>query len=70
MPPLCNPIIVFDLFVCRGNTVWRQPPYFVTQLFATPSLKECVKVEVQSPGDVLDVTAKRGEDGKLYRFRW
>jgi alpha-L-arabinofuranosidase len=32
-------------------------------------LKGCVRVEVQSPGDVLDVTAKRGEDGKLLQIQ-
>ena len=42
--------------------VWPQPPYFVTQLFSGNSLPLCVKSEVRSPGDVLDVTAKRAED--------
>jgi hypothetical protein len=48
--------------------VWPQPPYFVTQLFAR-SLPVCVKVEAQSSGGVLDVTATRDEDGKLLQIQ-
>jgi alpha-L-arabinofuranosidase len=55
------------LLFLNPRTVWPQPPYFVTQLFATPTLKECVKVEVK--GDGLDVTAKRGADGKLLQIQ-
>jgi alpha-L-arabinofuranosidase len=55
------------LLFMNPRTVWPQPPYFVTQLFATPSLKECVKVEVK--GDGLDVTAKRDADGKLLQIQ-
>jgi hypothetical protein len=49
--------------------VWPQPPYFVTQLFSGNSLPLCVKSEVRSPGDVLDVTAKRSEDGKRLQIQ-
>jgi alpha-L-arabinofuranosidase len=57
------------LLFLNPRTVWPQPPYFVTQLFAAPSLKVCVKSEVQSPGNVLDVTAMRDEDGKLLQIQ-
>jgi hypothetical protein len=49
--------------------VWPQPPYFVTQLFSGNALPLCVKSEVRSPGDVLDVTAKRAEDGKRLQIQ-
>jgi hypothetical protein len=49
--------------------VWPQPPYFVTQLFSGNSLPQCVKCEVRSPGDSLDVTAKRSEDGKRLQIQ-
>jgi alpha-L-arabinofuranosidase len=49
--------------------VWPQPPYFVTQLFSGNSLPLCVKSEVRSPGDALDVTAKRAEDGKRLQIQ-
>src|SRR5262249_39885361 len=41
---------------------------FVTQSFA-PSLPVVIKAEVQSPDDVLDVTAKRSEDGKSLQIQ-
>jgi alpha-L-arabinofuranosidase len=49
--------------------VWRQPPYFVTQLFAGEGLPLCVQSEARSPGDVLDVTAKRSDDGKRVQIQ-
>jgi hypothetical protein len=48
--------------------VWPQPPYFITQLFAH-SLPLCVQAEVHSPGDMLDVTAKRSADGKRLQLQ-
>jgi hypothetical protein len=48
--------------------VWPQPSYFVTQQFAHP-LPLCVKSEVKSPGDLLDVTVTRDEDGKRLQIQ-
>ena len=56
------------LLFMNPRTVWKQPPYFVTQLFA-PSLPEVVKTEVTGPGNVMDVTAKRGADGKILQIQ-
>jgi hypothetical protein len=49
--------------------VWPQPPYFITQLFSGNALPVCVKTDVRSPGDVLDVTCKRSEDGKRLQIQ-
>jgi hypothetical protein len=49
--------------------VWPQPPYFVTQQFSGNDLPMCIKTEVRSPGDVLDATAKRSEDGKRLQIQ-
>jgi alpha-L-arabinofuranosidase len=57
------------LLFLNPRTVWPQPPYFVTQLFAAPTLPWCVRAEVQSPGNVLDVTAKRDEQGKVLQIQ-
>ncbi len=57
------------LLFMNPRTVWPQPPYFVTQLFAAPAAKECVKAEARSPGNVLDVTAVRAAEGKLLQIQ-
>ena len=46
------------------SQVWGQPPYYVTQMVSRNWLPNCVKAEVQSPEDSLDVTAKTSADGK------
>ncbi len=46
------------------SRVWGQPPYYVTQMVSRNWLPNCVKAEVQCPGDSLDVTAKTSGDGK------
>jgi hypothetical protein len=57
------------LLFMNPRTVWPQPPYFVTQLYAPAAGKECVKVGVQGAGSVLDVAAVRGADGKLLQIQ-
>jgi alpha-L-arabinofuranosidase len=46
------------------SQVWAQPPYYVTQMVSRNYLPLCVKAEATSPGNTLDVTAARSEDGK------
>ena len=52
------------LLFLHPSQVWAQPPYYVTQMVSRNYLPLCVKTEVQSPGQALDVTATRSEDGK------
>jgi alpha-L-arabinofuranosidase len=49
--------------------VWGQPSYYVTQMIARNYLPECVQADVQSPGNALDVTAKRSGDGKIVQLQ-
>lgn len=44
------------------SQVWGQPPYYVTQMISRNFLPLCVESEFSSPGDDLDVTARRSED--------
>lgn len=46
---------------CR---VWLQPPGYVTQMISRNYQPLLVEADTQSPGDTLDVTAKRSGDGK------
>jgi alpha-L-arabinofuranosidase len=57
------------LLFMNPRTVWPQPPYFVTRLFAAAAGKEVVKAEAKSPGGVLDVAAVRAADGKLLQIQ-
>ena len=52
------------LLFLSPSQVWAQPPYYVTQMISRNYLPLCVKAEVQSPGDALDVTACKSDDGK------
>jgi len=49
--------------------VWLQPPGYVTQLFSNYYEPNLVASTVQSPGDVLDVTATKSTDGKTLVLR-
>jgi Alpha-L-arabinofuranosidase C-terminal domain len=49
--------------------VWGQPSYYITQMIAGTYLPQCVRAEVNSPGNALDVTAKRSHDGKLLQLQ-
>jgi hypothetical protein len=49
--------------------VWLQPPGYVTQLFSNYYEPNLVASTVQSPGDVLDVTATKSADGKTLVLR-
>src|SRR5215469_6943039 len=49
--------------------VWLQPPGYVTQLFSNYYEPNLVASAVQSPGDVLDVTATKSTDGKTLVLR-
>jgi alpha-L-arabinofuranosidase len=52
------------LLFLSPSQVWAQPPYYVTQMVSRNYLPLCVKTEAISPGNALDVTAARSEDGK------
>jgi alpha-L-arabinofuranosidase len=57
------------LLFLTPSQVWAQPSYFVTQMIARNYLPECVQADVQSPGNALDVTAKRSGDGKIVQLQ-
>jgi alpha-L-arabinofuranosidase len=52
------------LLFLSPSQVWAQPPYYVTQMVSRNYLPLCVKTDATSPGNALDVTATRSEDGK------
>jgi alpha-L-arabinofuranosidase len=52
------------LLFLAPSQVWAQPPYYVTQMASRNYLPLCVETETTSPGNALDVTATRSEDGK------
>jgi alpha-L-arabinofuranosidase len=52
------------LLFLSPSQVWAQPPYYVTQMVSRNYEPLCVRTEVKSPGNSLDVTATRSEDGK------
>jgi alpha-L-arabinofuranosidase len=43
---------------------WGQPSYYVTQMISENHLPNCVKTDVNSPDNVLDVTAKVSDNRK------
>ncbi len=43
------------------SQAWGQPSYYVTQMVARNYLPLCVETDFESPGNVLDVTAKSSE---------
>ncbi|HEV3119596.1 MAG TPA: alpha-L-arabinofuranosidase C-terminal domain-containing protein [Gemmataceae bacterium] len=51
------------LLFLNPSRVWGQPSYFVTQMMAQNYLPLCVRTDVHSPGNALDVTARRSDDG-------
>jgi hypothetical protein len=52
------------LLFLNNSRVWLQPPGYVTQMISGNYEPLAVKSEVTSPGDILDLSAKRSEDGK------
>ena len=52
------------LLFLNSYQVWLQPPGYVTQLFSDYYEPKLVASTVQSPGDVLDVTANESADSK------
>jgi alpha-L-arabinofuranosidase len=52
------------LLFLSPSQVWPQPPYFVTRMVSANYLPLCVKTEVESLGNTLDVAALRSDDGK------
>jgi hypothetical protein len=52
------------LLFLNPSQVWLQPPGYVTRMISRNYQPLVVKCDVQSPGNNLDVSAKRGEDGK------
>src|SRR5262249_37281575 len=57
------------LLFLNPSQVWGQPSYYVTQMVARRYLPRCVRAEVQSPGNILDVTAKASADGKVIQLQ-
>jgi alpha-L-arabinofuranosidase len=51
------------------SQVWGQPPYYVTQMIARNYLPQCVRADVKSPGNALDVTAKTDKAGKRLQLQ-
>jgi alpha-L-arabinofuranosidase len=56
------------LFLSPGR-VWGQPSYYVTQMLARHYLPCCVRADVESPRDALDVTARKSKDGKTLQLQ-
>jgi alpha-L-arabinofuranosidase len=57
------------LLFLTPSQVWGQPSYYVTQMIARNYLPRCVRADVKAPGDSLDVTAKRSDDGKVLQLQ-
>ena len=57
------------LLFLTPSQVWGQPPYYATQMVSRYYLPKCVRAEVQSPGNALDVTATRDEGGKVIQIQ-
>ncbi|MCB1127072.1 MAG: DUF1080 domain-containing protein, partial [Verrucomicrobiae bacterium] len=51
------------LLFLNPSQVWLQPPGYLTRMLSRNHAPLLVKTTVRSPGDVLQVTAKRAEDG-------
>jgi hypothetical protein len=49
--------------------VWGQPSYYVTQMLSRAYLPRCVRADVKSPDNALDVTAKTSADGKVLQLQ-
>jgi hypothetical protein len=52
------------LLFLNPTQVWQQPPGYVAQMLARHYLPQCVKADVTSPKNALDVTATLSQDGK------
>ena len=52
------------LLFLNPSKVWLQPPGYVTRMISRNYEPLLVKSEVQSPGNALNVNAKRSEDGR------
>jgi alpha-L-arabinofuranosidase len=57
------------LLFLSPSQVWGQPSYYVTQMIARHHLPRCVRADVDSPGNALDVTAKVSTDGKVLQLQ-
>jgi alpha-L-arabinofuranosidase len=57
------------LLFLTPSQVWGQPSYYVTQMVARHYLPTCVRADVTSPGNALDVTAKASADGKVLQLQ-
>jgi len=51
------------------SRVWGQPPYYVTQMVSRCYLPKCVRADVQSPGNAIDVTATTDASGKIVQLQ-
>lgn len=52
------------LLFLNPSQVWLQPPGYVTQMLAHEPLPRLVPCDVMAPAGVLDVVARRSEDGR------
>jgi alpha-L-arabinofuranosidase len=57
------------LLFLTPDLVWGQPSYYVTQMVSRHYLPQCVRAEVSSPGDALDVTATASDNGKILQLQ-
>ena len=53
------------LLFLNPSQVWLQPPGYVTRMISRHYQPLLVKSDVQIPGSVLDLTAKRSQDGRV-----
>ena len=53
------------LLFLNPSQVWLQPPGYVTRMISRNYEPLLVRAEVQSPGNQLDMTAKRSADGRI-----
>ncbi len=57
------------LLFLTPSQVWGQPPYYVTRMVSNHYLPKCVRTEVRSPANALDVTAKTDGKGKVLQLQ-
>jgi hypothetical protein len=57
------------LLFLNPSQVWLQPPGYAAQIISRGYLPKCVRADVQSPDDCLDVTATTSDDGKRLQLQ-
>ena len=57
------------LLFLSPSQVWSQPPGYVAQMLSRWHLPQCLSVETKSPGNSLDVTAVRSNNGRAVQLQ-